>query len=514
MSPQPSVRAAAFESRQVYRSHLHPGYTSWVSFFPGERGQWYLTCEEVTRPEKPLPQCTPQQWYSMGLPAGYDKSQYLMEAVILESTDDMRTWKVISRQPFRHHHTVGQFGTTRTPDGRFLRFAWSCYSLDDSVTPSEILYVSADDGRTWKLMPPFHDPHFVSYPHRLRTLRDGTLVLCVPLRRKWATEMCPVRTCRDLEVDSDKQMALFFSFDQGHTWSTPLPIYGGQNVSETDFVELPSGDLLFVNNSIFAHPGRQIVYRQNRTFTPGPLEKAGGQTGIGEENMVPETICLAGENILIGCLRAGRYQWSDDLGRTWYPLQGIPDIGPEVYQPWIHALPDGRIACAGHYGRDAPISGDDRDDQYLSIHFFELEVRSRTRNTRLLVERDFDPPNRRWLNAYTLTLHCDGSPLPAAEVEFWYVERDQPGYDSFGKHPLEERMEAGGNRLKLCTNSDGKAHVDLPHLNAVENEHHSIQFVARFNADHPDPAHKPCQTCQFEFYSVSFQDPPLEEQSS
>lgn len=29
--------------------------------------------------------------------------------------------------------------------------------------------------------------------------------------------------------------------------------------------------------------------------------------------------------------------------------------GPEVYQPWIYCLPDGRIAC--HYGRDAPISG-------------------------------------------------------------------------------------------------------------------------------------------------------------
>jgi len=510
MTPQPAVSAVAFESRQVYRSPQRPGYTSWVSFFPGEDGQWYLTCEEVTRLDEPLPQCTPEQWYGMGLPAGYDKSQHLMEAVILRSDDHMRTWRVISRQPFRHHHTVGQFGTARTTDGRFLRFVWSCYSLDESVSPSEIFYVSEDDGRTWQKMPPFHDLHFVSYPHRLRTLRDGALVLCVPLRRRWGTEEFPVRTCRDLQVDSDTQMTLFFSFDQGRSWDGPLPIFGGQNVSETDFAELPSGDLLFVNNSIFAHPGRQIVYRRDRTFTPGPLEKALGDIRPGEENMVPETVCLTENGILVGCMRAGRYQWSDDLGRAWYPLEGIPDVGPQVYQPWIHALPDGRIACAGHYGRDAPIRGVDRDDQYLSIHFFELEVRRQTRNTRLRIERDFDSPNRRRRNAYTLTLLCDDAPLADREVEFWYVERDRPGYDSFGKNPLEERMAMGGNLLKARTGADGKARIDLSHLDAVEDLHRSIQFVARFNPGRADPEHKPCQTCQFESYCVSFQDPPLE----
>src|SRR5262249_31194985 len=81
----PAVRAVEFESRKVYQSRQRPSYPSWVSFFPGEKGQWYLTCEEVTRPEKPLPQCTRQQWYEMSLPVGYDKSQYRMEMVLLES---------------------------------------------------------------------------------------------------------------------------------------------------------------------------------------------------------------------------------------------------------------------------------------------------------------------------------------------------------------------------------------------------------------------------------------------
>ena len=508
-APEVPVRAVEFESREIYRSRQRPGYTSWVSFFPGENGHWYLACEEVTRPERPLSQCTSRQWYGMGLPVGYDKSQYQMEAVVLESRDDMETWQEISREPYRHHHTVGQFATARTRDGRFLRFIWACYSLEESVAPTEILYESSDNGASWRKMPPFHDPHFVSYPHRLRMLRDGTLVLCIPLRRGWGDPEHPIRTCRDLDVPGETQMTLFFSFDQGRTWDGPLPIYGGQNVSETDFVELPSGDLLCINNSIFAFPGRQIVYRAASRFTPGPLERALGRTEMGGANMVPETVCLTPEGILVGCMRAGSYRCSDDQGRTWQPLEGIPQIGPEVYQPWINCLPDGRIACAGHYGRDAPIRGKNREDQYISLHRFRVEVRHRPRDTKLLVERDFDSRANRWRNTYTLTLLCDDRPLPHKEVTFWYVERNHPGHDSFGKSPLEERMAMGGDLLTVRTGTDGKAHVDLSHLDAVEDPHHSIQFVAQFNTDRTDPEYKPYQTCQFELYSNWFQDPPL-----
>ena len=141
-----ALKAIDFKSREVYRSSQTPGYTAWVSFFPGERGQWYITCEEVSRPDIPLPQCTLEQSYEMAHPAGYDKSQYLMEAVILESTDDMQTWNEISRQPYHHHHSVTQFATARTTDGRFLRFIWAAYSLESSVKTNEIFYTSDDNG--------------------------------------------------------------------------------------------------------------------------------------------------------------------------------------------------------------------------------------------------------------------------------------------------------------------------------------------------------------------------------
>ena len=518
MFPEPAVRAVEFESREAYRSSQTPGYTSWVSFFPGQPGQWYLTCEEVTRPARPLPRCTRQQWFEMSLPVGYDKSQYCKEMVILESDDEMKTWKVVLRQSGRYHHSAGQFGTARTQDGRFLRFMWSCYSLDPTIKRNEIFFTSDDDGKTWRKEAPFHDERFISYAHRLRRLHDGTFVLAVATAPAYGSGTDrPVRATIDLNAVNETQMMLYFSYDDGRSWDGPLPILAGQTVSETDFVELPEGDLLVINNSIFPNPGRQFVYRNGRSWTPMALERAMNARGFldplppgakrSDVSVVPETVCLTEDGILVGCMRCSNYQWSDDLGLTWWPLDGAPDLTPEMYQPWIHCLGDGRIVCAGHYGTDDAIG---TRDQYVVLHSFRLEVSRKTKGPKIDVERDFDEDREIYPNAYTLTLTADGVPLPDREIEFWFVERYKPGYDSWNTIPLEERMQMGGKLIKVRTRPDGKARVELPELDSVEDPHRSYQFVARFNIDRSDLDCKPSQTPQFEMYCLCRQDPSLE----
>ena len=489
----PAVRAIDFKSTKIYESAREPGYTSWVSFFPGEKGQWYITCEEVIRPEKPLPAVTRQQFYEMGLPSGYDKSEYQMEMVILESTDNLKTWQVISREPARFQHSAGSFGQTRTKDGRFLRFVWSCYSLDPTVKVNEILYESRDNGKTWIKRAPFHDARFRSNAHRLRKLRDGTLVLALPLSMKWGegTDL-PQRTSSDLDAPSNMQMNLCFSFDQGETWTTPLPIYGGQRVSETDFVELPSGDLLCLNNSIFGMPGRQIIHRDGEKFTPGLFQRVKSGT-------VPETVALTEDGILVGCLRNSNYQWSDDLGRTWHPLAGAKRLGLEMYQPYIQYLGGGKFASAGHYGRDDAIG---KGNQYLMIHSFTLEVLRKTETTRIDVKREFDETTGRWPNRYLLTLTSDGRPVPDQDLVFWYVARGQPGHDSWNVNTLERRMEMGGKIVETRTRADGTALVELPEMDLIQDTHYSYQLVVLFKADQISAQkYKPAQSAQLSSYA-------------
>ena len=491
----PAVRATDFQSRKIYQSSQHPSYTSWVSFFPGENGGWYLSCAEITTPDKPLPRASKDFVYGMSLPRGYDTSKFLQELVLLKSDASLTNWNVISRQPVKANG--GSFGQARTRDGKFLRFVWAGYSTDPAIKPSDIFYQSRDEGKSWEKMPSFVSEYFVWYPHRLRTLRDGTLVLCAPRASKWGsgTEN-PIRASVKLDAVSDMEMMLFFSRDQGKTWSNPLPIFSGQTVSETDFVELPDNNLAFINNSIFATPGRQFVYREGNRFTPGPLERV--QSGT-----VPETVCLTDDGVLIGCHRPGTYYFSDDLGQNWQPLEGAP-ASMEVYQPWIQYLGGSRIACAGHYGADDPIKG---RDQFISVHTFNVQVLQKASATKLWVERGYDDAKKSFLNTYTISLTANSAPLADKDIQVWYVARDTPGYDSFNSKPLAERMKMGGKIVTVHTDTGGKAKLDLPEFDGIADIHKSYQMVIRFNHDRKYPDLKPAQLPQLEFYANSGLDP-------
>lgn len=492
---QPAVRAVGFQSTKVYQSQQRPSHTSWVSLFPAESGKWYLSCQEVTSTDPPQPRASKQHVYEMNLPRGYDSSKYLKELVLLKSDDKLQHWNVTSRTPTKTDG--GAFAQASTASGRLLRFVWACYSTDPSVKPSEIYYRSDDAGKTWTKMRPFVSDHFAWYPHRLHTLRDSTLVLAAARGAKWGTDSdYPVRAAMKLDTVSDMEMMAFFSRDEGRSWSNPLPIFSGQTVSETDFVELPDGTLLFVNNSIFANPGRQVVYRDGDRFTPGPLERV--QSGT-----VPETVCLIEDEVLIGCHRPGTYYWSNDLGRNWQPLEGVPST-MEVYQPWIAHLGNGKIACAGHYGADDSIKS---RDQYISVHTFNVEVLQKPAHVKLWVDREYDAPSKRFLNSYTVSLTLNGAPLADKDITVWYVARDRPGYDSFNSKPLKERMAVGGKSVTLHTDSTGKARLSLPEFDGITDIHASYQLVIRFNNDHKYREYVSAQLPQLEFYANSGLDP-------
>ncbi|MBI2503635.1 MAG: hypothetical protein HYW07_10440 [Candidatus Latescibacteria bacterium] len=137
--------------------------------------------------------------------------------------------------------------------------------------------------------------------------------------------------------------------------------------------------------------------------------------------------------------------------------------------------------------------------------------------TRLWLERLFDEAQDRYLNTYTLSLSAEGRPLPDQEVEVWWVGRDQPGYSSWAEVPLEKRMQQGGERLRLCTDAEGRALLNLPQLDQLEGldlpcepAHYSYQLVVRFNADRADPHHLPAQLPQLEFYAQGRMHPPGE----
>ena len=122
----------------------------------------------------------------------------------------------------------------------------------------------------------------------MKQLRDGTLVLAVPYAEMWGRDAAlPLRTSMRVNAEVEMQMSLFFSRDEGKIWTGPTALFPGHVVSETDFVELKSGDLLAFNNSIFAQPGRQKLFRSKQGFIPGPFLKSFGDLLRLEDGVKP-----------------------------------------------------------------------------------------------------------------------------------------------------------------------------------------------------------------------------------
>lgn len=202
---------------------------------------------------------------------------------------------------------------------------------------------------------------------------------------------------------------------------------------------------------------------------------------------MPETVCLTPDGILVGCLRAGAYYWSDDLGQTWHSIEGVP-VTDQVYQPWIHCLADGRIACAGHNGHDTPISVGRPGENHINLHLFRVEVLRKTKEAEVAVERVFDPETQKYPNAYRITLTSEGQPVADRELEF----------------------KTSGKTITVRTGADGTAMVALPDKDGITDVHSSYSFVVQFNMDRKDPEYKPTQSQRFSFYANYYQDPPLE----
>lgn len=495
-----AAEAVDFARREVYRAEQTPAYTSWVSLFPGDRDEWYLSFEEVRPSDPPLPRATLDQWYRMALPDGYDKSSYHMEVVLLKSSDQCATWSEVSRQPVRFQHSSSPFAQVRTRDGRFLRGLWTCYSLEEPQQPGRFLFESTDDGATWKRLPPLLDDRLCAHPHRMKQLRDGTIVLAVPYGLMWGPDkLIPVRTAKPPYAIENLRMSLFVSHDEGRTWDGPIALFPGRNISETDFVELPSGDLLAFVNSIFGQAGRQIVHRVGDRFVPGLYESIPHQT-------VPECMTLTDDGVLVGAMRNGPYSWSDDEGRTWQPLKGTQSCG---YQPMIRQMADGRIICAWHRGADDPIAS---ADQFIGLDLFRLQVDRRTVKTNLALERCFDPGQNRFLNEYEATLTADGVPVPNKRVTLWYAVQGQPGYEPFNRGVLPERMSLGGKTIEATSDAQGVARLAIPEANLSAARHYQVAAV--FNADRSDPDHLPAASAICGFHSSSHGNDPAKSPKS
>ena len=227
-----------------------------------------------------------------------------------------------------------------TPSGKLVCVFAECTHHADRSYTRIVLTESTDRGRTWTPKQPLAEPTnglpvFWNCP-RLTLLRDGRLVIVVD--KLFAAEgSASPQDCRNY---------LFFSEDEGLTWSDPVetPILG---IVPDRLLELDSGRWILschFNDRAFGFLTQRLWFSDDQgTSWSGPLTVA-RQEGL---NLCEVSILPVGEQLVAflrensGLALDGYKTISSDQGETWGEL--IPFPLPGCHRPVAGWLQNGQI---------------------------------------------------------------------------------------------------------------------------------------------------------------------------
>jgi hypothetical protein len=358
-----TVEAVGHAERVIYHSPETPGYTSWVGLWQLPNGRLRCDFRQVTGPKEKPVSTTP----------------------VLESRDSGRTWTRVnadssSKVDLGSGGGIYQMercscrGMAILRDGTLVRpVVWP-----SDIDGSGSVVRSTDGGKTWSeeifFLPA---KEYRAWPTGIRVLRDGRLVLFAGCAKRADVAAWQPNLTKTMFVSSDK----------GKTWSQPIILMPTNEgvCEESDFCELPNGDLFWVHR-VEHFPDHQtvmpsgaapmgpnppqsywysdrmqsIVHKEGKAFVPGKCQSApfphSGYPAV-----------LYTQEGLILHLATDGVCWTADLGKTWTRL----NIPGTPYYPKALQLKDGTIVCVGHNGSDDKYG---TVDQSIKQQTFRLRV--------------------------------------------------------------------------------------------------------------------------------------------
>ena len=325
-----AIRASDFHQSQIYHAPETPGYTSWCTLWRDDDDSLRLAFQQVTGPKE-------------------NPAARKNVTVLMASDDAGKSWKTLREVPARagvlDQHGIyaapasSSFcghGMARLPNGTLVTGLWSL-----AENQSGYVQRSTDDGKTWGNPIYLLDPaDYRAYPTQVRRLHDGRLMIVAGVVRQ-----------ADHKTQRYLTKMFFQSKDDGKTWTsiwTMPPEVGA--CEESDFAELPNGDLLVVHRAEH-YTGAKYANstRLQNLFHPRP----DGSWEIGPVTQCPfphsgfPRLLATREGPILHIATNGVHA-TTDAGQHWTKL----DLPGSPYYPEAEQLKDGTVLVVGHVGSD------------------------------------------------------------------------------------------------------------------------------------------------------------------
>lgn len=381
--------AGEYQRQTIYHSPQKPGYTCWVGAWIMPDGDLMTCFTQATGPIEGRPKAPKEvmdllSWYPQ-----YDMTGLDLVNVHLRSSDAGKTWQQVSADPFKTCMN-GVTGEAQSvlPDGTIVRGVFGLYlPYDKDLPKTGFLQRSTDGTKTWGKPEVFLDPEqFTAWPRRIRTLRDGRVLLLV------GVSPLPAGKHTRKEFSSRLVPMILISSDKGRTWSKPLRAVPEDQrtgwTEEFDVAELENGDLLTIyRRENDAKRWQGVLKKADGTWIPGKV----GPTVLPHSGQ-PELLKTR-EGPVLHIATSGIH-WTSDAGQNWNKL----NVPGTAYYPRSVQSKDGRVFVFGHVGGDDAYG---KRDQSIVMDSFRL------------VAADIAVTNRKSLP--TDKLPCERIPLGEAD---------------------------------------------------------------------------------------------------
>lgn len=487
-----------FEASPAYIPAARPGFTAWATAFTYPNGDVGLSFDEtVARPDPDYQKTRLEMAEAACVPVSYgsvecgapDQTSY---RVFMRSSDGLHfieTGRCLRRK--------SAYCCTALPDGRLIGFDVPRRN-DDGTAWADWLRVqeSEDGGATW-----INERRIlrgnVPYMWRVRTLRDGTVILLLSLQGSpWGMgrDRATRHTNFPGETPLNRIQACFMTTRDGRHFSPLHYILPGIGAHEYDVCEPEDSTLLFIAGDVQGTPvGRQFVRRTEDGWINGPLLPIGNGAPQNPQanpqgGFLPETLVWDEKTgCILGYRRNQGYSLSADLGENW--VRTAPDAGvPKLYQPVMLSLPDGFIGVYGHHGGD---NGFGQCDMCVWGQKLRPDCAAdMPAGSRLTLRRCMNEEKTRYLNQFEACLLCRGKKAAGKTLRFHFLPFWN-GDGSVNTMPVEESpLYLDGE-----TDANGVARVHADMFDDTADIHQAYQVKVNWIGDaDAAPCHGPSMT--------------------